>query len=67
MLLWRVTMRELAAKLDDIDTLLHALQTRLEEAERKGDLNRRPTDCRPIIGRDQELGADDAAAAGRQQ
>lgn len=35
MLLWRVTMRELAAKLDDIDVLLHELHSRLAKEEER--------------------------------
>jgi hypothetical protein len=33
MLLWRVTMRELAAKLDELDVLLHELHVRLSKEE----------------------------------
>lgn len=35
MLLWRVTMRELAAKLDELDVLLHELHVRLSKEEER--------------------------------
>lgn len=34
-LLWRVTLRELATKLDEIDVLVHALHVRLEREEER--------------------------------
>lgn len=43
MLLWRVTMRELAAKLDELDVLLHELHSRLAKEEE------RELGCRPPV------------------
>lgn len=53
MLLWRVTMRELAQKLDDIDVLLHALTARLEKEEQRLASGADPPPRKPPAGTEQ--------------
>lgn len=50
MLLWRVTMRELAAKLDELDVLLHELHVRLAKEEERVAGHQDPPPRKPPAG-----------------